>query len=362
MSTATLSAQEQQMFLDQIVKLGQSGLSGLWPTNGTLPSANWQETWRQSCEEVGLISESRDHQDVAATLWGDMLRPIAPQVLRQLAAQDGGAALMLHREAQGLWLVAHLGIDVPGSCVVSLNGHTGWGRCGLASWLSGRAAEQDLLEMADNWNSTTPRLLVAGAWRHVLAPLWQDDVLRWCRMDASAATQPLERPHAYANLGVWSLEMSRATVFADANPDTLRQLLVQECLGLLAIMAGTVDRALYHSLDYASQRRQGGRIILQWPAVRSMTHRIRTIAEQLSDTLEASAGQGGATLARQLRRLVSAGASVTEACHHCMQVHGGNGYMRDYPAERLLREANALRRLPGSPLGLSMLAEQLEAE
>lgn len=350
------------MFLDQVGRLAQSGLSGLWRADGTLPSADWQEKWRHCCEEVGLINHSSDSEEVAATLWGDLLRPIAPRILRQLAAEDGGAALMLHRETQGRWLAAQLGADMPGVCVAALSGHAGLGRHGLANWLNGRAVAEDQSEMADNWGMSSPRLLVAGVWQHVLTPLWQADGLRWCRVDVSAAVQPLERPHAYANLGVWPLDVSSATLLADVDPDTLCQLLVQECQGLLAIMAGTVDRALYHGLDYASQRRQGGRIILQWPAVRAMTHRIRSIAEQLSDSLEARAGQGSAALARQLRRLVSAGAATTEACNHCMQIHGGNGYMRDYPAERLVREANALRRLAGSPLGLSMLAEQLEAE
>lgn len=119
-------------------------------------------------------------------------------------------------------------------------------------------------------------------------------------------------------------------------------------LGVAAIALGILEGTLRTALDYARQRRQGGRLIIEWPEVRRMLGDIHA-----SEVLVASALAG--VLARRtlddaaallaLDATERASAATTDG----VQLLGGNGYTKDYPQERRMRDARQLRAVYGAP-------------
>jgi len=114
---------------------------------------------------------------------------------------------------------------------------------------------------------------------------------------------------------------------------------------LAAIPVGIIAECLDRSIAYARQREQFGQKIGRFQLVQSK------IAEMYTD-LEASRGLMYAALeavrtdSRSLRAsaaaLTFASEASTRAALEAIQVHGGYGYMRDLPIERLARDAKLL--------------------
>jgi alkylation response protein AidB-like acyl-CoA dehydrogenase len=111
----------------------------------------------------------------------------------------------------------------------------------------------------------------------------------------------------------------------------------------LGIMKGCFDEA--HA--YAQERRQGGRRILDWPAVAAMLGEM-SVDILLGETCLLAAAQGGAeTDASALA--VRLGEWACRATTDGVQVLGGYGYMSDYGQEKRMRDARMARQLLGMP-------------
>jgi alkylation response protein AidB-like acyl-CoA dehydrogenase len=113
-------------------------------------------------------------------------------------------------------------------------------------------------------------------------------------------------------------------------------------IGLAALAVGLARAALEESISYSKQRVQFGQPISSFQATqfkladmataidaaRLLTYRAGFLADQGKPfTKEAS-----------MAKVYSAEAAV-EAANHAVQIHGGYGYMTDYPVERYLRDA-----------------------
>ena len=142
-------------------------------------------------------------------------------------------------------------------------------------------------------------------------------------------------------------------------------------LGIAAQGLGIAQAALNAALDYAASREQFGQPIRKFPAVRQMlgdmhmkveTSRLLAYetamavdrmhaVEALCETGEIDSYPGGAELKKgrkPFKRLVGALTPLVkyyatemanEVTYDAIQVLGGSGYMRDYPAERYYRDA-----------------------
>jgi alkylation response protein AidB-like acyl-CoA dehydrogenase len=108
------------------------------------------------------------------------------------------------------------------------------------------------------------------------------------------------------------------------------------------------------AVAYAGQRRQFGRRLSEFGALRAL------IADMEARTLAASAllwsasgntgdPLGGPGAFRAARVAVEAALSVTR---DAVQVHGGYGYIRGHPVERLMRDAVSVAARTGRPFGL----------
>jgi len=121
--------------------------------------------------------------------------------------------------------------------------------------------------------------------------------------------------------------------------------------GLFSDHPGIARAALEHSTAYAGQRRQFGRPIADFQAIQ---FKLADMATQLSAARallhEAArlkdAGQPAAAWAGRAKLFASEMAMrvTTDA----VQIFGGYGYMREYPVERLMRDAKVLSIYEGT--------------
>jgi alkylation response protein AidB-like acyl-CoA dehydrogenase len=122
-------------------------------------------------------------------------------------------------------------------------------------------------------------------------------------------------------------------------------------MGIAAQACGIARAALGHACRYAAQRRQFGRAIREFEAIQ---FKLADMATRLA---------AARSLLHEAARRKDAGETVTAwaamAKLHCsetamwvatqaVQVFGGYGYMRDYPVERLMRDAKATEIYEGT--------------
>ena len=142
-------------------------------------------------------------------------------------------------------------------------------------------------------------------------------------------------------------------------------------LGLAAIALGIARAAAEHANVYAAERTQFGQSIAGFEAVQEklggMATRITTARALLQHA--ASAGEerapalegGDIHTAAAMARIV-AGETAEWVTSQAVQIFGGYGYMRDYPVEKLMRDAQATQILGGTPEVLRLLVARAMLE
>jgi hypothetical protein len=141
-------------------------------------------------------------------------------------------------------------------------------------------------------------------------------------------------------------------------------------IAIAAQAVGIAEAAYRAALDYAREREQFGKPILQFPAVYEMladaqtgveaaralcceTSRIVDLEKLLGERVESMSrnNEGYAEARTEQRKYAKLAKALTPmskffACEMCLrvcsdsiQVHGGSGYMKDYPVERYWRDA-----------------------
>jgi len=152
------------------------------------------------------------------------------------------------------------------------------------------------------------------------------------------------------------------------SPDSAGALLEKAAaelrLGLSAIALGIARSAAEHASRYARERIQFGQPIASFEAVREklggMATRINGTRALLLHAASSSPGpapafEGGGFHAGAAMALLMAGETAEWVASQAVQIFGGYGYMRDYPVEKLMRDAQATQILGGTP-GLLRLA------
>ncbi len=122
-------------------------------------------------------------------------------------------------------------------------------------------------------------------------------------------------------------------------------------LHMAAVATGLCQRLLDEGLRYATERRQFGKPIASFQMIQSMLAESQAEAFAARSMVEAAA------------RTKDRGASVTKEAACCkyfateaagriadrvLQIHGGNGYIKEYPIERLYRDVRLLRIYEGT--------------
>jgi alkylation response protein AidB-like acyl-CoA dehydrogenase len=173
--------------------------------------------------------------------------------------------------------------------------------------------------------------------------------------DASLPAMPGFRAGKKENKLGWRASDTRELIFEDVEvPDENRlgeegmgfinfmQTLDAGRIGMAALSIGIAEGAFEQSLNYAAQRRQFGRPIASFQGIQF----------QLSDmATEIEAGKHlmfhAAWLAQQKKPFGKEAAIAKLFCSElamrstlkAIQIHGGYGYTKDYPVERMMRDA-----------------------
>jgi len=128
-------------------------------------------------------------------------------------------------------------------------------------------------------------------------------------------------------------------------------------LAVAAVAVGISRAALDHALEYAAVREQFGRPIREFEGIahklaemRVRTDAARSLLDDAARAYETRNEDGAAGRAAMLAalgaRIVAADAAMWVTTQ-AVQVFGGYGYMRDYPVEKLMRDARAAALLLG---------------
>ncbi|MGB2920175.1 MAG: acyl-CoA dehydrogenase family protein, partial [Mycobacterium sp.] len=120
---------------------------------------------------------------------------------------------------------------------------------------------------------------------------------------------------------------------------------------IAALAVGTAQRALDESVSYAATATQGGTAIGEFQLVQAM------IADQQTGVLAGRAlvrDTARKWIADEDRRIAPSAAKlfctemVGRVADLAVQIHGGSGYMREVPVERIYRDVRLLRLYEGT--------------
>jgi alkylation response protein AidB-like acyl-CoA dehydrogenase len=112
-------------------------------------------------------------------------------------------------------------------------------------------------------------------------------------------------------------------------------------IGIAALAVGLAQGAFEAASEYAAQRKQFGRAIGTFPSIRARLgrHAAKVEASRLLTYRAAWLRDQGrpVTLASAMAKLYSSETAV-DAAEDGVQIHGGYGFVKDYPAEKYFRD------------------------
>ncbi len=118
-----------------------------------------------------------------------------------------------------------------------------------------------------------------------------------------------------------------------------------------AISVGIARAALEHAIDYAGQRSQFGKKLAEFEAIQFMLADMATDIEAARLLVHKSAwlldqGQRNTLVSSHAKRF--AADMAMRVATDAVQVFGGYGYMKDYPVEKLMRDAKLIQVYEGT--------------
>jgi len=122
-------------------------------------------------------------------------------------------------------------------------------------------------------------------------------------------------------------------------------------VGIASNSCGLARAALECAAAYAKERRQFGRLIADFQAISFKLAEMSTqleAAELLTLRAAYKKQQGGNYTQEASMAKVYATEMVQRVCREAIQIHGGYGYVREYPVERYLRDAMAVTLYEGT--------------
>lgn len=161
----------------------------------------------------------------------------------------------------------------------------------------------------------------------------------------SAGITGLEFKHA-------ELKKERCLVSAESGEQAIQSVLDYAHIGFAAVALGLMQASLQASVKYAKERKQFGRPIAEFPMVQEMLAEMKTELEESRLLVYESANRFDAgeeyRMIARIALLSSCEGAVSTGLK-AIQVHGGYGYIKDYPVERYFRDAKSLQLLGETP-------------
>ena len=140
---------------------------------------------------------------------------------------------------------------------------------------------------------------------------------------------------------------------------TILQLLQEGIwLGISSIALGIAKASLDAAVKYANQRVQFGKPIAKFEAIQEMISNITNGIQSISSLLDRISkvkDQDRNVWDEAAAAKVVATTMATKSAKLALKIHGGYGFIRDYPVERFVRDAKAIEILGGRNSELKMI-------
>jgi acyl-CoA dehydrogenase len=169
------------------------------------------------------------------------------------------------------------------------------------------------------------------------------------------------RDHKMGQAGAWTADVafSGARVPADAlvgqaaqaGYGTAMRSLAHGRLTIAGVCVGVAARLIEESVSYARQRSQGGHPIAEYQLIQAMLADSQTEYMAARALVLDAAAQYEAGTDRRLAPSAAkyfASEAVGRIADRAVQIHGGSGYIRGVPAERLYRDVRLFRIYEGT--------------
>jgi acyl-CoA dehydrogenase len=192
-----------------------------------------------------------------------------------------------------------------------------------------------------------------------------------CLVALDAARAELGEPSA--RTGLRGIELRPLAVAAELEPEAVVGAAAAAqaarnwwSLGWGAIATGIARAALAQSAEYLLERRQFGQPLAQFAALREMVARCENRVGAAAAQLRATARREDALAVSAAGECAAAAWTATDAAVattiDAIQLHGGYGYVREYPVERLMRDAVSVRaRVDARAAGAAIATDRLGA-
>ncbi|MBM3897674.1 MAG: hypothetical protein FJ358_04010 [Thaumarchaeota archaeon] len=121
-------------------------------------------------------------------------------------------------------------------------------------------------------------------------------------------------------------------------------------LGLSSIALGIAKASLDAAVKYANQRVQFGKPIAKFEAIQEMISNIANDIQSTSallDRIFRMKDHGKTKLNDCVTAKIIATSAAAKSAIFALKIHGGYGFIRDYPVERFVRDAKAIEILGG---------------
>ncbi|HEX6560004.1 MAG TPA: acyl-CoA dehydrogenase family protein [Longimicrobiales bacterium] len=116
-------------------------------------------------------------------------------------------------------------------------------------------------------------------------------------------------------------------------------------LAMAAIATGIAQAALDHARSYADVREQFGHKLREFEGLQFKLADMAMQVEAARALLQKAAAEPSAALTAMAKVFASEAAMWVST--QAVQIFGGYGYMRDYPVEKLMRDAKATELMEG---------------
>lgn len=321
-----------------------------------LSDAELSRYWQRLCG-LGLLQA-----DAPLLLWqgcdDPLLRQQSRYLLSLLAQQNAGTAALLHVQALTTRCIAQAGLALDTSvCVVD---RFWWqGREPLLRWLCAQPLSADDTYWLEQIGHHDRLRFVQGLpeWKTLLTFAFDADKNNFSVDRYSSASLSWYEHRQFAlglnELPLYEVQLGvpeqRYPLEANALRCLLLSLLIMDGMGLLAIAGGALKKAEDIASGYAQTRRQGGKLLMELPAVRLMLGEIAATQHILKLSLQACDQQQDiAALYGVLSCTSMLFPKLVDAASLCVQIMGGIGYMQDVGVEKILRDVSALALMAGS--------------
>jgi acyl-CoA dehydrogenase len=200
-----------------------------------------------------------------------------------------------------------------------------WSVTGMKPWVTNGAAADVMVVQADSAEGTG-LFLVTGAGRSAGEPA----------VTSGLRSVPLVPVRLDAAPAIWLDAAPRGRPAADPFG----------ALAASAIAVGIAQSALDHAVRYAAEREQFGRPIRDFEGIQFKLAEMATRTAAARALVERAAVTGRSDAVAMAK--LAAGAGVMFVTTEAVQIFGGYGYMRDYPVEKLMRDAKAMEIVHGT--------------